>query len=302
MDHYFRIQKAVDFIELNLEEKLCIQDIAAQAFFSPFHFQRLFQAISGFSVQGYIRRRRLTEAAMLLNKSPKSILEIAVSFGYGSQEAFTRAFEGCFGVTPAKYRRQGEISPEILGRINFVDCGKKITQGSLHIDKPHIIQLGRTYIVGHEYSTSLEAEAYFREIPGFYDDFGQKQYYLKLQERIAPAFSYGVSCNYQDDGSFSFLVGEAVRQLPQKLEEGTAAIEIPEGKYAEFEVAGPVEMAQNIWRYIYGVWLPNTNYQRRPGPDFEVTDVCNSRYPEQMSLKIYIPLEDEQAKEEQNEA
>ena len=67
--------------------------------------------------------------------------------------------------------------------------------------------------------------------------------------------------------------------------------EIPEGKYAEFKVDGPVGIAQNTWRYIYGTWLPNSNYERREGPDFEVTDVCNSSYPERMMMKIYIPVE-----------
>lgn len=293
MDYYFRIQKAVDFIELNLAENLNIREVAAKAFFSPFHFQRIFQAISGFTVQGYVRRRRLSEAARLLKETDKGILEIAVSYGYGSQEAFTRAFEGCFGTSPARYRKQETAFSEFLGKIDFVDFGNKLVKGDLHIDKPSIVQLGTTYVLGYEYKTSLEEGVYFNEIPGFYDDFGQKEYYLKLQERIAPAFAYGVSCNYQEDGCFSFLVGESVQRLPEELEEGFAGIELPEGKYAEFRAEGSVEAAQDIWRYIYGVWLPNTNYQRRPGPDFEVTDVCNSRYPDRMSIKIYIPLEEQ---------
>ncbi|SMO72436.1 helix-turn-helix domain-containing protein [Melghirimyces algeriensis] len=92
MNVYIRIQAAVDLIENKLKEPLTIQEIAKEAGFSPFYFQRLFQAISGFSVQSYIRKRRLSEAAKKLTQSEERILDIAVAYQYHSQEAFTRSF------------------------------------------------------------------------------------------------------------------------------------------------------------------------------------------------------------------
>ena len=76
MNDYERIQNAVQFIEEHLQNDLNITDIAAKSCFSPFHFQRLFQAISGFSVYQYIRNRRLSEAALLLEKTDRSILTL----------------------------------------------------------------------------------------------------------------------------------------------------------------------------------------------------------------------------------
>lgn len=290
MDYYYRIQNAIDFMELNLKGDISTTDIASKAFFSAFHFQRLFQAISGFSVQEYIRKRRLTEASILLRKTDKTILEIAVDFQYGSQEAFTRAFEGYFGMTPAKYRKMQECSINLLGKINFMDYEGKL-RGDINIDKPNIIHVNKIYISGYEYKTNLNDEKYFDKIPDFYHDFGRNEYYMRIPERIAPAFSYGISCNFHDDGQFSFIVGEAVKQQIERLESGFINLEIPEGKYAEFKVDGSIGIAQNTWRYIYGTWLPNSNYERREGPDFELTDVCNSSYPDRISMKIYIPIE-----------
>lgn len=289
MNYYHRIQNSIEFIELNLDQNIDIVDIASKAYFSAFHFQRIFQAISGFSVQSYIRKRRMTEAAILLKKTDKTILDIALAFQYGSQEAFTRAFEGCFGITPYKYRKLQESNINIVNRINFLDYEKRI-QGDLEINKPEIIDLSRIYIVGYEYKTNLIDEQYFSEIPGFHDDFGKNEYYMKIPERIAPAFSYGISCNFQDDGKFSFIVGEAVNCPGNGLECGLVNLEIPEGKYAVFNVEGSVEIAQNNWRYIYKTWLLNSNYERSEGPDFEITDVCNSIYPDKMKMKIYIPV------------
>lgn len=164
-------------------------------------------------------------------------------------------------------------------------------QGDINIDKPNIVHINKTYIVGYEYKTSLKDEKYFEEIPSFYHDFGRNEYYMRISERIAPAFSYGINCDYYDDGGFSFVVGESIKHPLEGLENGFVNLEIPEGKYAEFKVDGSVVIAQNTWRYIYGTWLPNSNYELREGLDFEVTDVCNSAYPDRMSMKIYIPIE-----------
>ncbi|CCF12813.1 bacterial regulatory helix-turn-helix s, AraC family protein [Brevibacillus laterosporus GI-9] len=109
MDYFERIQDSIEFIEKNLQEEVKITEISSKSCFSAFHFQRIFQAITGFSVQEYIRSRRLSEAAVLLKETRKNILEIALFFQYGSQEAFTRAFVNHFGLTPANYRRGGTI-------------------------------------------------------------------------------------------------------------------------------------------------------------------------------------------------
>lgn len=286
MDYYNRIQNAIEFIEENLEEPLNIKDIAARAHFSPFHFQRLFQTISGYSVQEYIRKRRLTEAATILKETNMNILEIAISFQYGSQEAFTRAFESYFGMTPAKYRKIG-VDVKYLAKVNFMACRKTI-QGDIEMNKPEIIHLNNIGIIGYEYRTTLSGEAYFEDIPRFYHDFGSNEYYMRIAGRISPAMAYGISCNFHDNGNFSFIVGEAASQGADALESGFVSFEIPHGRYAEFKVHGPAVVVQNAWRYIYGVWLPNSNYERREGPDFEVTDVCNSF--NELKMKIYIPI------------
>lgn len=137
MDYFERIQNAIEFIEDNLQEKLTITAISSQSYFSAFHFQRLFQAITGFSVQQYIRNRRLSEAASLLVTTPKNILEIAINFQYGSQEAFTRAFVQYFGVTPAKYRKEANSIP-LLTKMNFLDYK---LEGELPMQRPEILQL-----------------------------------------------------------------------------------------------------------------------------------------------------------------
>ncbi|MDN9010177.1 AraC family transcriptional regulator [Brevibacillus laterosporus] len=288
MDYFERIQDSIEFIEKNLQEELKISEISAKSCFSAFHFQRIFQAITGFSVQEYIRSRRLSEAAVLLKETRKNILEIALFFQYGSQEAFTRAFINCFGLTPAKYRRGGTMIKH-QKKINFLDYKNK-TRGELVMNKPEIVVLNKKHIIGYEYKTNLNHEQYFKEIPTFYTDFGKNRYYQRIPRRTSPNMSFGISTNFHDEGHFSFIIGEEVKEINTELEKGFVNLEIPGGKYAKFKVSGTTDLVQNTRRYIYGTWLLNFKYDRREGPDFEITDVLNSRYPNEMKMKIYIPI------------
>lgn len=77
-----------------------------------------------------------------------------------------------------------------------------------------------------------------------------------------------------------------------ELNERFVKIVILEGKYAEFQVSGSHEMVQNTRRYIYGSWLPNSNYVRTSGPDFEITEVLHSNDPKDIKMRIYIPIEE----------
>ncbi|QII47888.1 AraC family transcriptional regulator [Bacillus paralicheniformis] len=289
MDDYERIQNAVHFIEEHLQNDLNITDIAAKSCFSPFHFQRLFQAISGFSVYQYIRNRRLSEAALLLEKTDRSILEIAIDFGYGSQEAFGRAFSQYFGITPAKYRK-AKVKLDFQTKINFLEYKERMT-GDMNIPKPHITHLHDIHMIGYEYRTNLNDEKYFEDIPKFYNDFGRNGYFMQIPQKTDPNMCYGLSCRFQDDGGFSFIIGEAVRETAAgEVPEPLMYTKIPGGKYAVFHVNGSTESVQNTRRYIYGSWLMKTNYERTEGPDFEVTDVCRSVPLNEMKMTIYIPL------------
>lgn len=102
--------------------------------------------------------------------------------------------------------------------------------------------------------------------------------------------AYGISTSFQEDGEFSFIVGEEVQIFEERVQQEFIHLELPSGQYAEFILNSSAEGIQNTRRYIYGVWLPNSNYERDMGPDFEITDVMQSIYPHNMKMKIYIPI------------
>lgn len=99
------IQRAIDYIELNLTEDMNYEDIAKQAYSSQFHFQRIFSIICGFTVGDYIRMRRLSMAASDLIRNNDKVIDVALRYGYDSPESFTRAFTNFHGVTPTEAKR-----------------------------------------------------------------------------------------------------------------------------------------------------------------------------------------------------
>ncbi|MDT0122566.1 AraC family transcriptional regulator [Paenibacillus sp. RRE4] len=288
MDHYARIQLAIEHLEKHLQEPFNIKDVSAASSFSVFHFQRLFQAITGFTVLEYLRRRRLTEAASTLRNSAQGVLEIALSYGYQSQEAFTRAFDAHFGVTPARFRKQQQeaLTEEFMQqRIDFNEYRSQLGT-AFHMNPPRMVTLEPIRIIGYEYKTNLNSEQHYTEIPGFYHEFGREQKFMNIPERIRPDMAYGVAAHFQEDGAFSFIVGEESAGSGDSLKPGYTCLEIPGGLYAEFTTEGS---EQDVRKMIYGSWLPASKYERREGPDFEVTDVWKST-PERLDMKIYIPL------------
>lgn len=101
------IQRAIDFIDDNLQLDLSFDVIAAQAYMSSFHFQRLFSMVCGVTLGEYIRCRRLTLAGEEIASTPIKVIDAAYKYGYESPESFTRAFTRFHGMSPMAARSQG---------------------------------------------------------------------------------------------------------------------------------------------------------------------------------------------------
>src|SRR6266852_4634364 len=102
-----RMHRVLEHIDRRLDQPLDLETLADVAFFSPYHFHRLFSAWMGETLGDYLRRRRLEVAAMRLAAQPRlSVLEVSLSVGFGSAEAFARAFKAHFKYSPTSWRMQ----------------------------------------------------------------------------------------------------------------------------------------------------------------------------------------------------
>lgn len=105
------VSQAIRYIEDHLDKKLDLETVASALHYSKYHLHRIFTKIVGLTVHEYVQRRQLTEAAKLLVFSKRSIMEIALSSGYESQQAFTSSFKAMYKMTPAEFRTAEEFYP-----------------------------------------------------------------------------------------------------------------------------------------------------------------------------------------------
>lgn len=118
------IHTLTDWIETNLDKTLSIDEVAAKSGYSKWHLQRMFRTVTKQTLGNYIRERRLTLAAEALRQTQRPVFDIAMQYGYDSQQTFSRVFRRQFAQTPTAYRHT--MRRQSLARqVGYTfDCGE----------------------------------------------------------------------------------------------------------------------------------------------------------------------------------
>ena len=103
------LQRAIDYVEANLAGEIDMEEAAKQAYASPFHFQRVFGILCGYSLGDYIRMRRLSLAGEELAGGGARVIDVALKYGYDTPESFSRAFTRFHGIAPSEAKRGGRV-------------------------------------------------------------------------------------------------------------------------------------------------------------------------------------------------
>ena len=103
---YQKLKRVLDLIEIRFADEIGLDELAAEACLSPFHFSRLFQKATGLSPHRYLTERRVREAKSKLEEGRLSLVEIALESGFGSQGNLNRVFRRRTGLTPGQFRSQ----------------------------------------------------------------------------------------------------------------------------------------------------------------------------------------------------
>ncbi|MCC2256195.1 AraC family transcriptional regulator [Ruminococcus sp. CLA-AA-H200] len=179
MEYREEIKAAIDYIEQHLDQEIRVDDAAAAAGFSKYHFQRIFKNETGLSVYGYIQKRRLAQASALLLNTSMQVLDIAVCLYFESQEAFTRAFKKCYGLPPGQYRKA--LRNVIHGGMNMENKNTKIKHWIITGTVQDKYETGTDYQVFHVGTRS----AFIRSTA---DEYEADEYYTVMQQFAAERF------------------------------------------------------------------------------------------------------------------
>lgn len=274
------IQNAIRYIEDNLTETLDIRDIAAQAYVSAFHFQRIFGVLCGMTVGEYIRSRRLSLAAQELSRGDIRVIDAALKYGYDSPDSFTRAFTKFHGVSPSAARERGAALK------SFAPLRIKLTLEGGGMMEYRIVEKAQFTVVGA--SRRFNTETSYREIPVFWQEF-----YANGGEKICGKF--GICLDPRDNSGsgsdFDYLIADPYdpgKDIPQ----GCVTRTIPAGTWAVFPCRGALpEALQSVNTRIWNEWLPNCrDYKLAGNYNIEMyTPPCED--PAKTYSEIWIPVE-----------
>jgi len=251
------VEKALWFIESHFAGEITLEEIATTVGVSRFHMTRAFGTATGHSIMRYVRGRRLTEAAKALSRGAPDILSVALDAGYGSHEAFTRAFGEEFGATPETIRTHGHLK-----KIDIVEPIKLDETLLIKLEPPRLESGRRLLIAGIGARYTCEASA---GIPSQWQRFLPHLDHLPGQ--IART-AYGVSCNSDDAGSFDYVCGVEVKDF-LRIPADWSRVRIAEQKYAVFAQRDHISTIRSTWNTIWNEWLPNSEYEVADAPDFE---------------------------------
>lgn len=284
MSYIIRLKNALDYIEDNLTSEIELKDIANKAYFSLYHFHRLFGAIIGDNMKEFIRKRRLTEAGNDLIKSKERIIDIAIKYQFGSQAAFTRSFKNMYGMTPMQYRNNGK-NLVLYQKNRLTDIRLKHLDGGISME-PKIIEKDKFMVVGMKYYGSNNNN----EIPELWKRFNPRMNEIKnvIKGNVAMGMCEFVE-NLTDESKFTYFACQEVSSLediPKEME----GLTVKKNKYAVFTHKGSVDRLGDTYEYIHGSWLPRSEYEPAKSHDFEHYDERFNPGDENSELDIYIPI------------
>jgi AraC family transcriptional regulator len=285
MDYLAHVRDAIEYIEKNLDRDIKTADVAQEVSFSMYHFHRIFLAVAGNTVAGYIRRRRLTEAAYELIETKKKIIDIAFDYQFETPESFARAFKRMYGITPGLYRKQKQHNG-ILHQTKIDETILKHLNGGMTME-PKIVTKDEFNVVGMRYY----GENKNNEISQLWDQFIPRIHEIK--DPVTREITFGVCYPVEDqteNGEFEYIAAVEVHDFDE-IPEGMVGRTVPTQKYAVFTHKGLVEKIGDTYKCIYGMWQPKSGYDLVKAPDFEY---YNERFDpdnqEESELDIYIPI------------
>ncbi|MHC9046082.1 AraC family transcriptional regulator [Microbacterium saperdae] len=277
----------VDLIEQRTDDEFDLAVFAREHGTTEYHLRRMFSSLAGMPLSEYVRRRRMTLAGAELVAGAPSLLDVAVRHGYGSVEAFGRAFRSVHGIGPADARRDGgplRTQPTLRFRLSV--------EGStpMHVT---IITQPELMLVGYAATVPLihtgvnpHIQEHIAAIPA------QEHARLKALSDAEPSGILAVTADVDPDapeGSpLTYLHGVAL-QASTPVPDDLDRMPLEAGAWAVFASEGPFpETLQNLWAATATEWFPSNPWQLRPGPSIV-------RYLEfsgtHASCELWLPVE-----------
>lgn len=278
MEWIERLNDAIRYIEEHLTDKIDYEQLGRIACCSSYHFQRMFAYMAGVPLSEYIRRRRMSLAAVDLQGKTMKILDVAAKYGYNSPTSFNRAFQSVHEIAPSAVKNEG-ISVKSFPPVTFKITVKGVEEMNYRIETKKAFR-----ILGVSVPLYKEIEKNFTIIPSKWQEISENGTLQKLIGMMdtPPMGVLGVStCN--DTEPWKYYIAVSTSQTQEDFEEYT----VPAATWAIFSGQGTNQSIQELEQRIVTEWLPTSGYEYGNAPDIEVylnPDPQNAQY------EVWIPV------------
>lgn len=282
------LNQLVEAVEASLDRDIDVARVAAEGGTTEYHLRRMFSSLAGMPLSEYVRRRRMTLAAADVIAGDE-LLAVAVRYGYGSAEAFGRAFRAVHGASASDVRTTGgplRTQPHLRFRLTV--------EGNTPMDA-RITDRPAFRLVGHATRVPLIHEGVNPHIQQHILSLPATEHErLKQLGTTEPAgilqVSADVDPDYSDGSELTYLHGVAVTATTA-IDDDLDVIEVPEGQWAVFRTSGPHPAAlQSTWAATATEWFPSNPWRLRPGPS--IVAVLD-RAPDfsEATCELWLPVE-----------
>lgn len=251
------VQSALWYVESHLGQPISLDEVARASGASTYHLTRAFAAVFGLPLMRYVRRRRLSEAARLIAAGAAEILPVALQSGYGSHEAFSRAFKDEFGITPEAVRELGEpVSLDLLEP--FVMSSTPLPR----LQPPRVETLPNRRFIGLIERHTCAAPS---GIPGQWQRFSQRAGEIT---GLISDDAFGICFNGEDGVDFDYMTAVMVRPdeaAPKRL----VHLDLPTQKYAVFHDDGHISGIRATLAAIWSNGLSEASFEPVHGATLE---------------------------------
>lgn len=278
MEWIERLNKAIDYIEENLTDKIDYDELGKIACCSAYHFQRMFSYMAGMPLSEYVRKRKMSLAAVDLQGKEAKIIDVAEKYGYSSPTAFNRAFQAIHGIAPSAVKAEG-VSVKSFPPIAFKITIKGAEEMNYRIETKESFR-----IVGVSVPLEKEIEKNFSVIPSKWQEVSTNGTLPKLIQMMdaEPMGVLGIStCNEEEP--WRYYIAVATAKEKGEFEEYT----VPAATWAIFPGSGTNQSIQELEKRIVTEWLPTSGYEYANAPDIEV---YINPDPKDAKYEVWIPV------------
>ena len=279
MEWLKHMNDALTYMEDNLDSEISIEKAARFARCSQYHFQRMFSYIIGVSLSEYLRRRRLTKAALDLQQGDK-VIDVALRYGYESPTAFNRAFQAVHGISPSAAQKPDTVL-KAFPRVSFQITVKGVSEMDYRIVEKEAFRA-----VGVRTNLGADMDENYKIVTPFWEETIKAGLTEQIVEMIdhEPFGLLAVSTTGEDNRSGHYYICAAT---DKPIPSGMFEVHVPKHTWAIFPGSGHPSSIGDLFKRIYSEWQPTSGYE---WADMIEVEVYLNDDPLNMKYEVWMPV------------